>query len=118
MTNTNLSNDLVKLVSFNIVSIKRDHERALCCNQCKVFSDNMTDCDFDTWIIAEYVQGKLDCKPPEGKAPDSKDMRVVYQVLGSWPKQDLHYEEKQLQALWGIEHAIKERPKCEALVEE
>ncbi len=99
---TNLSDDDVKLVQYNIVCIKRGHEHVLLCNGCKVFTDVMDQCGFESWVIADFIRetgGDIGC--------DAKDVRVTYCVAGRWPKQDLHYEEKELVRLTGIEDAIR-----------
>jgi len=101
MAEKNLSDDMLKLVQYCIVCIERGHEKVLVCNECKLFSDNMTDCDFDGWVLADYTQhNKVPC--------DKKFLRVTYEVVGRWPKQDLNYQEKQLQRLSGIQRAILE----------
>jgi len=101
MAEKNLSDDMLKLVQYCIVCIERGHEEVLVCNECKLFSDNMTDCDFDGWVLADYTQhNKVPC--------DKKFLRVTYEVVGRWPKQDLNYQEKQLQRLSGIQRAILE----------
>lgn len=100
MSDRNLRDDDVKLVSYSIVCIERGRERTLVCNESKVFNDNMSDCDFETWVIADYVAGNpsIPC--------DRRDLRVAYEVKGRWPQQDLHYEERQLAELRGIKRAI------------
>lgn len=96
---TNLSDDMLKLVQYSIVCIERDREEVLVCNACKLFADNMNDCDFDSWVIADYVQH-------HALTFDKKYLRVTFQVLGRWPQQDLRYEQKELRRLAGIEAAI------------
>lgn len=106
MSDTDLRDDMVKLVSYSIVCIERGRERALVCNECRVFSENLDDCDFDTWVVAEYID-EWQCSHQGRRFPcNKKDLRVVHTVLGRWPKQDLHYEEKQLRRLAGIEEGV------------
>ena len=103
MADTNLSDDMLKLVSYSIVCIERGAEKVLLCQDCKIFGDNMTDCDFDSWVIADYCEHHdVPC--------EKKYLRVAYTVQGRWPKPDLQYEEKQLERLEGIEDAIRKRP--------
>lgn len=107
MGDHNLNDDLVKMVSYSIACIQRGNERVMACNRCKVFSDNMDACAFETWIISEYIQEWHALHPDARCFPcDSKFLRVSYEVQGRWPKQDLHYEEKELDRLAGIERAI------------
>lgn len=101
MADKNLSDDMLKLVSYSIVCIERGHEKVLLCNDCKIFSDNMSDCDFDAWVIADYCEHHpVPC--------NKKYLRVAYEVQGRWAKPDLNYEQKQLDRLTGIQRAILE----------
>lgn len=108
MTNTDLRDDMLKLVSYSIVNIERGRERTLVCNECQLFSDNMSDCDFDTWVVADFIERWQHDHPGKRFPYNNKDLRVVHQVQGRWPKQDLRFEEKQLHRLAGIQHAIEE----------
>lgn len=95
----NLSDDTVKLVRYSIVSIERDDERIHFRGE-EIFDDNMTDDAFATWVISKHgdAQGL--------SAEDRKYLRVSYEVLGRWPKQDREYEKRQLEVLEGIRDAI------------
>ena len=116
MTDQNLRDDMLKLVQYQIVCIERGKEEVLVCDECKLFSDNMTDCDFDAWVIADYSREcarRAHNEPPYGpgnpppcKPCKSKYLRVTYEVKGRWPKQDLGYETKQLRRLEAISEAI------------
>lgn len=99
MADTNLSDDMLKLVSYSIVCIERGEEKVLLCSDCKLFADNMSDCDFDSWVVADYCEHhEVPC--------DKKYLRVTYEVKGRWPKPDLQFEEKQLERLEDISAAI------------
>lgn len=106
MTNTDLRDDMLKLVSYSIVCIERGRERSLLCNQCRLFSDNMTDCDFEVWVIADFIEHWQREHPGRRLPCNKKDLRVAFEVKGRWPKQDLRFEEKQLRRLHGIEESI------------
>ena len=110
MADTNLSDDMLKLVQYSIVCIERGKEKVLVCNECKFFADNMTDCDFDAWVISDYTRDcarrASDPKEKPCKPCKSKYLRVTYEVKARWPKEDLNYEEKQLRRLEGISEAI------------
>jgi hypothetical protein len=99
MPDMNLADDLVKLVRFTIVSIKRDDERILTRDE-KIFDDNMTDDAFASWVISEYGDS-------EGlSSDDRKYLRVSYEVLGRWARQDRKYEKRQLEVLEGIRQEL------------
>ncbi len=101
MADKNLSDDMLKLVSYSIVCIERGNEKVLLCNACELFADNMTDCDFDSWVIASYCEKhRVRC--------DRKYLRVAYEVLGRWEKPDLQFEVKQLERLEDISDAIRD----------
>lgn len=98
----NLSDDMVKLVRYNIVSIARDAEKILKRGE-EIFSDNMTDEAFATWVISQYADSI-------GMSPEKrKYLRVSHEVLGRWPKQDRKYEKRQLEVLEGIKDAIEKK---------
>lgn len=107
MSDTDLSNDRVKLVQYAIVSVKREREEIFTFDQILV-TDDMTGEAFATWVVARYIQEPD--RPGHREIPhgDKKYLRVYYSVLDSWPRESLHYEERQLDALRGIEHAIRE----------
>ena len=104
MSAQDLSNDLVKLVEYSIVSIERGDEKELPEGSGKVvFSDNMTSSSFAAWRIAEYAAGS----PPRSISTDAtKYLRVYYRVLDTWPRQSLRYEERQLEILERIEEKM------------
>ncbi len=98
-----LTDDELKLVSYTINYVKRDEERILYGPSVKLVSDNMTSDAFTTWVVADWLSN-----PPENRTEiDRKFIRVSYEVIGRWPKQRLKFRENQLEALRGIEKAIK-----------
>jgi len=99
MPDTNLADDMVKLVRFTIVSIKRDEEKILKRDE-EIFDDNMTDDAFATWVISKYGESR------GMSSDDRKYLRVSYEVLGRWPKQDRKYEKRQLEVLEGIRQEL------------
>jgi hypothetical protein len=112
MHDTNLSDDMVKLVRYTIVSIKRNAERVIHHDQA-IFDDNMTGDAFASWMIAAYLQSeryqRLRARDPEVETlahGDKKYLRVAWEVLSRWPKQDLKFEENQLTYLRGIKEAL------------
>lgn len=99
MPDTNLADDMVKLVRYTIVSIKRDDEKILKRDE-EIFDDNMTDDAFASWVISKYgdSQGL--------SSNDRKYLRVSYEVLGRWARQDRKYEKRQLEVLEGIRQEL------------
>lgn len=98
---THLSDDMVKLVRYDIVSIERDALEMLVTGEHELFDENMDAQAFANWVTAKHadkVAGK-----------DSKYLRVTYEVLQRWAKQDREYERKQLAELAGIRTAIEKR---------
>jgi hypothetical protein len=105
MRDRNLSDDMVKLVRFTILSIQRDEEHILQSGRGeKIVTDNMTEDSFSAWVISEYFQ-----QPNHEQIADDdkKYLRVYFEVLDRWAKQDRKYEEKQLDSLAGIKDALQ-----------
>lgn len=100
MGDHSLGDDRVKLVRYTIVSIKRDAEQILHRDE-EIFDDAMSDDAFATWVISKY--GSSSGMSME----DRKYLRVSYEVLGHWPRQDRKYEKRQLEALEGIREAMQ-----------
>jgi hypothetical protein len=125
MTDTNLNDDMLKLVRYKILFIKRDFEHAFDENEELVY-DNMTDSAFTAWKIAEFVQSLEKIEIPEKwqkqnypraaksgekihslDESDKKYLRVYFEVLQRYAREKLKYEEDQLTALRGIKAAIE-----------
>ena len=104
MSDMSLSDDMVKLVRFTIVNIERDREKILAKDE-EIVTDSMTDDAFASWMISKHV------KPHGGSGDDDprKYLRVSYEVVSRWPKQDRKYEKRQLEVLEGIREAIEKR---------
>ncbi len=132
MTDTNLNDDMLKLVRYKILFIRRDYEHAFPEQEELVF-DNMTDSAFTAWKIAEFIQSldrtevptkwreKVPPYPPKQERrivdgretwvihslpeTDKKHLRVYFEVLQRYAREKLKYEEDQLDALRGIKEA-------------
>jgi len=106
MAETNLNDDFAKLIQYSIVSIGRDRpdEKKLLLSDQIVVTENMTGDSFATWMIARFIQDEGMNFPHAEK----KYLRVYYNVLDRWPQPDLEYEESQLNALRGIQRAIRD----------
>ena len=104
MDDKNLSDDMVKLVTYDIVSIAREAERILCSGSVMV-TDNTSGEAFASWMIARHLQSGDGPSIPDS---ERKYLRVHYRVKERWPKQSLYYEERQLATLEGIQEAIRQ----------
>jgi hypothetical protein len=91
----------IRLYKYTIVSIKRGAEHILRDGSGQLLiRDPMDECDFDNYVIAEYVK-----RHPEVRGV--RWLRVCSELQCSWDKQPLHYEEKQLDYLREIAHSVR-----------
>jgi hypothetical protein len=144
MPDRNLSDDMLKLVRYKILFVKRDYEVAFPEKE-ELVPDNMTDTAYTAWKVAEFIQhldqtnvpgqwgGGRDqkTKPKYPNHPDDpvypvykdgrwvimrldeddkKYLRVYYEVLDRYVREDLQYEQEQLDALKDIAKAVREKP--------
>ena len=121
---TNLQDDMVKLVAYSIVSLKRGEEKIMDGGEGSIIvTDNMTKKAFTTMLIAQYFQKKVDDpKDPAGKrkipriellqqdskwkSGDLKYLRVYYVVSTRWPREPLKFEQNQVKVLREIRDEI------------
>src|SRR5581483_11046176 len=75
MDDTDLGDDMVKLVEYDVISVKRDHERKVHSGRI-VVTKSMTPESF-----AIMVTEDVDVPPDERKL-----LRVSYTVLNRWPR--------------------------------
>ena len=105
-----LSDDMVKLVAYAIVSIKRDAERIMPKGRDQVIViDNISKETFTSWIIAKYFQSngyKELPKEEKIKDEDRKYLRVHFTVARRWSRMPLEFEERQIAALSDIRNRI------------
>jgi len=97
---TNLNDDKVKLVRYQILSIKRGDEKILIRDRDEIVTDNMDGAAFAAWKIAEY------CNDLSLGNDDRKYLRVFYEVLHRYDREPLKYEEDQLKVLREIRDRI------------
>lgn len=109
-----LQDDSVKLVAYTIVSLKRGDERILDGGQGSVIvTDNMTGKAFVSWILAKYMQQKIDDPAQPGKKirrgdprllprDELKYLRVYFVVSTRWPRESLEFEQTQVSVLQEI----------------
>ena len=136
MRDTNLSDDMLKLVRYKILFVKRDYEVAFPEREDLVW-ENISDTALTAWKVAEFIQSLettevprkwLDKNYPKErqkktehgrdiwyihKLPedDKKYLRVFFEVLDRYPREKLRYEERQLDVLEEIAKAVKEKDK-------
>jgi len=130
MPDTNLSDDMLKLVRYKVLFVKRDYEHAFKEEEDLVW-DNMTDTAYAAWKVAEFIQNlknekievpskwlNQDKKPrfnfevKDSKLTgfdedDKKYLRVFYEVLQRYPREKLRYEERHLEVLEEIRDKMK-----------
>ena len=135
MPDTNLSDEMLKLVRYKILFVKRDYEHAFPEVE-ELVHDNMTGAAFSGWKIAQFIQnlGNGDTKlpgkwknnyPPSDKNKDGKDryrdgdklvgfpeddkkyLRVYFEVLDRYVREDFKYEEDQIDVLKEIRDAVR-----------
>jgi hypothetical protein len=94
----------VKLVEYTIVSIKRCDEKIITKGE-EIYSDDMSEESFATWVVALYLNKNPDAIPHD----DKKYLRVYHHVLESWPRPDKDCcDDRQVDVLRDIEKAIRE----------
>jgi hypothetical protein len=134
MADTNLNDDMLKLVRYKIMFVKRDYEHAFPEVEELVW-DNTTPTAYTGWKIAEFVQklestevpskwggGDPKKKPeyPEDaklvnnkwminklEEEDKKYLRVFYEVLDRYVREPFKYEEEQIDVLKEIRDEIR-----------
>ena len=110
MGDVDLEDEMVKLVSYAIVSIKRGAERVMPGGMGAVIvTDSMSKETFISWIIARYLQSKayeeLSSKDQLSEE-DRKYLRVDYAVPRRWSREPLEFEERQVAVLEQISNAL------------
>jgi hypothetical protein len=112
-----LEDDLVKLVAYTIVSVKRDEERVMPGGEGTiVFTESMTGAAFVSWIIARYMQsetyrkdayrGLTGAERERKEREERKYLRVYYVVSHTWPREPMKFEEREVEALAEIRDAL------------
>lgn len=93
MPDTNLNDDMVKLVEFTIVTIERGKERLLERPSQVIVTDDLTGNAFSNARIADWVM-----KDRGDRTVRTDTLRVYYNVLDRWPKEDLKAIERTVDA--------------------
>jgi hypothetical protein len=128
MPDTNLSDEMLKLVRYKVLFVKRDFETAFPEVE-ELVHENMSSSTYTGWKIAEFIQnlhhGKTDIPKkwtnypgeefrkdgkltgfPEG---DKKYLRVYFEVLDRYVREEFNYEEDQIDVLKEIRDALKDK---------
>ncbi|HZG53907.1 MAG TPA: hypothetical protein VEZ40_17515 [Pyrinomonadaceae bacterium] len=122
MATDSLDDEMVKLVSYTIVSVKRGHERIMPGGMdTLVVTDSLSKEAFISWVVARYLQSQayaaLD-RSEKLSHGDRKYLRVDYAVSRRWPREPLEFEERQIEVLEQISNALAETdddaPVCDA----
>lgn len=111
-----LEDDMVKLVAYTIVSLKRGHERIMDGGEgSMIVTDSMSGRAFITWVIARYLQQEVtlpgDTKSTQIRSDqidpgELKYLTVYYVVSKRWPRHGLSFEQKQVTVLKEIRDEI------------
>src|SRR5258708_25586830 len=122
-----LRDDLLKLVRYKILFVRREYEIAFP-EQEDIVSDNLDGDAFAAWKVAEFIQdlpnGEIplpskwltqDYPPAEFRNgtfltglphEDKKYLRVYYEVLERYPREKFKYEEQQIRVLEEIRDKV------------
>jgi hypothetical protein len=90
----NLRDDMLKLVRYKVLFVKREHEKAYPEEE-DLVSDNMDDAAFTAWKVAEFIQNH----PNQFQEEDKKYLRIHYEVLERFPREKFKFEENQIRVL-------------------
>jgi DNA-binding MarR family transcriptional regulator len=130
MSDKNLRDDMLKLVQYKILFLKRDYEHAFP-KQEEFVADNIDETGYTAWKIAAFIQQLREQRhtpvpenwkqyPPhdpqwrEGSTligfpeEDKKYLRVYYTVLERWPRETFNFEEKQIEVLEQIRDKMQD----------
>jgi hypothetical protein len=125
-----LRDDMLKLVRYKVLFVKRDYEHAFP-EQEDLVSENMGGEAFAAWKVAEFIQrlGLGETRVPErwrkylGEGyvedvgghlvlrglpeEDKKYLRVYFEVLGRYPREKFRYEQDRVSVLEEIRDRLK-----------
>lgn len=133
-----LRDDMLKLVRYKILYVRREYEVAFPERE-DIVSDNMDGDGFTAWKIAEFIQELAhgttpvppkwadqnypeDYRSSDGKYltgiphEDKKYLRVYYEVLERYPREKFKYEEQQIRVLEEIRDNLGSMREIEGLL--
>src|ERR1051326_7878274 len=125
-----LRDDMLKLVRYKVLFVKREYEHAFPERE-DLVSDNLDGPAFTAWKVAEFIQqlGRGETPVPRKWADkgypaaehrrggallgldeeDKKYLRVYYEVLERYPREKFKYEEQQIRVLEQIRDAVPKK---------
>jgi hypothetical protein len=123
-----LRDDMLKLVRYKVLFVKREYEHAFP-EQEDLVSENMDGSAFTAWKVAEFIQGlakqqtsipgKWGKTYPDGYRngnvliglpdEDKKYLRVYFEVMDRYPREKFKYEEEQISVLEDIRDELKKK---------
>jgi quinol monooxygenase YgiN len=130
MPDTDLHDDMLKLVYYKILFVKRDLEYTFPEKE-ELVSENIDASGYTAWKIAEFIQDLENIDIPrkwrDKKYPrdttgetapkidaldeeDKKYLRVYYEVLDRYPRERFKYEERQIEILEQIRDKLRPGP--------
>jgi len=125
-----LGGEDLKLVRYKVIFVKRDYEVAFPERE-ELVADNLNDTDFTAWKIAEFIQhldeepvprswrdknyprsydGETDPRVRYIDEGDKKYLRVYFEVMTRYEREEFHHDEREVGVLEEIRDAIKNRP--------
>jgi len=132
MPDQDLRDDMLKLVRYKILFIKRDYEEVLLPDKEELVADNTDTASYTAWKIAQFIQRLSRDKDvelprdwkdyPEAEyfetrdnrryftgipEDDKKYLRVYYEVLARYARERFKYEEEQIDILKEISNTLK-----------
>lgn len=132
-----LRDDMLKLVRYKILFVRREYEIAFP-EQEDIVSDNMDGDAFSAWKVAEFIQDlhagetpipmrwvEQNYPPPEFRNgrflngiphEDKKYLRVYFQVLERFPREKFKYEEQQIRVLEEIRDRVNNMGNVDGLL--
>lgn len=132
MSDRDLRDDMLKLVRYKILFVKRDYEHVFYEKE-ELVHENIDASDYTGWKIAEFIQNlhnvDLPSKWEDKKYPrdvkdepqepkpkinslpedDKKYLRVYYEVLDRYARERFKYEERQIEVLEQIRDKIEKK---------
>jgi hypothetical protein len=132
MADTDFRDDMLKLVRYKILFVKREYEHVFYEKE-ELVHDNITDADYKGWKIAEFIQQLSQLETtipdkwksyPENKPnkqyrqgdklmglpeEDKKYLRVFFEILDRYPREKFKYEEIQIEVLKEIRDRLGEK---------